>query len=393
MKKTKTIFMTGATGFLGSNLAVRFLRRNYKLKLLIRGKMDVASKRFEHIISALFPGNEFKKFHKNIELITGDIIKENLGIPSADIDKLVGNVDDVFHCAALVSFDEKRKRETESQNIDGTRNVLELAKKLRRPSFHYLSTAYVAGNRKGIVYEDNFNRPQAFNNIYEDSKFKAESVVKGFNNKYGIRTIIYRPAIVVGDDSTGRTSNFFGFYGLIKSLYLLADMFKKDIKAKGQRAKSAGAYYSRGNILHIPLRVAGIANKTLNLVPVNYIVDVIDRIHRKDNALIKTYHITNPNPPTIGLIQQLVCKALGISGVKVVSPNEFLDNPMNAWEKFFAEGIRVYRPYLEKEEPIFSSKNTQEVLNGTFIKCPYITARLMSRLISFCIDSRWGQKL
>lgn len=392
MENPKTIFMTGATGFIGSNLAVRFLERGYNLKLLVREmNVDIRS-RIDKVFSNLLTGDKYNELKEKIEVIKGDITHRYLGMAKRDLVRIGDEVQDIFHCAASVSFEDKNKKMIKRQNVDGTRNILELARKLKIKNFHYMSTAYVAGQRKGIAYEDELDKGQRFNNIYEESKFEAEKLVREYQDRYRIRSSIYRPAVVIGDSNTGRTSNFFGFYGLIKNLYLLLEMFKRDLAKEGRRSKAAGVSFKNG-VLHIPLCVPAIANKTLNLVPVDYIIEVILHLYDQKNCYGKTFHIINPNPPTIGHIQRLVCHILKISGVKIIDPNEFHAKPKSSLEEFFSESIRTYRPYLEKEEPIFSSRNTQQFLGDNFIKCPYITEQLMTKLISFCIQADWGKKL
>ncbi len=391
MKHPKNIFITGATGFIGSSLAVRFLERGYNLKLLVRERDEDINRRIDRIFSNLLSMDKYNRLKEKIEAIRGDITQENLGISQKDLARIVGEVRDVFHFAASVSFEDGNREVLKRQNVDGTRNVLEFVKKLKTTNLHYMSTAYVAGQRKGIVYEVELDKGQRFNNFYEETKFEAEKLVREYEDKYGINTIIYRPTVVVGDSNTGRTSNFFGFYGLIKNLYLLLDMFKKDLLKEGKRSKAAGVSFKDG-IFYIPLRVPAIANKTSNLVPVDYLIEVILRLYNQKNCYGKTFHIINPNPPTIGHIKQLICHIMRISGVKIIDPDEFYTKPRSSLEELFSESIKPYRPYLEKEEPIFSSRNTQEFLGDNFIKCPYITEQLMAKLISFCLQAGWGKK-
>jgi len=391
MKKQTTIFMTGATGFVGSNLAYEFLNHGYSLKLLVRG--ENAEQKIDSLFYKLYyKPEEYSKFKKRVEIIKGDITKENLGISVQDIERLSQEIGSVFHCAASVSFDESEKEEIEKQNVGGTKNLLEFMCRLKLHELHYMSTAYVAGQRIGIVYEDELDKGQSFNNTYEESKFKAERLVKSYGERYNIETTIYRPAIIVGDSKTGRTSSFWGFYSLVKSLYTLIRIFKEDLKRNGRRSNSSGVYY-KDKVLYMPLRVRGIPDKTLNLVPIDYVVNVVMRIFKDKNTHSKIYHVTNPNPATLEYIQRLVCDCLDVSGVKIAEPLDFQTKPINQWEEFFSECIQNFAPYLQKEEPTFSNKNTQEVLNGTNIRCPHITKNLISKLISYCIDTDWGKKI
>lgn len=387
---TKTIFITGATGFVGSNLACELLKRGYQLKLLVRGKN--VQERIDSLFGQLFEDSEkYKKVKQRLEIIKGDITEENLGISNQDMNKLSGEVGTVFHCAASVSFSEEEKERIEKQNIGGTKNLLEFMRRLNFHELHYMSTVYVAGQRTGVVYEGELDKGQTFNNPYEESKFKAEQLVREYQEKYSINTTIYRPAIIVGDSRTGRTSSFAGFYGLIRNLCTLIELFKEDINKGGRRARAAGVLF-KSDVLYLPLRVPGLISKTLNLVPIDYVVNVIIRILKKDDAYNKTYHIINPIPPTIGYIQRAVNSTLKIDGVRIVDLKEFQINPMTPWERFFSKSIKTYAPYLENQEPIFSANNTQYILNGTSIRCNFISVGLISKLILYCTQTNWGKR-
>lgn len=391
MKKQKAIFITGATGFVGSNLAFELLNHGYRLILLVRGKK--VKERVDSLLWHLYRhSEEYNKVKDRLEIINGDITKKNLGISSKDMGKLTQEVNKVFHCAASVSFNESEKNAIKKHNVDGTKNILEFMLRLNLNELHYMSTAYVVGQKTGAVYEEEVGEEQSFNNTYEESKFKAEKLIKKYKENHDISTTIYRPAIIIGNSRTGKTSSFSGFYSYVKSLYLLVQIFKKDLERDGRKSKLAGVYY-KGDLLHMPLRVSGLTNKTLNLVPINYVVDVVIRIFKRENSRNKVYHITNPNPPTLEHTQRLISDSLRISGVRIVDPLDFRTNPMNRWEKFFAKTIKSFIPYFQNEEPIFLNRNIQKVLNDTHIKCPCITENLISRLISYCVDTDWGKNI
>lgn len=390
MQKQKTIFITGATGFVGSNLAYAFLNQGHNLKCLVRGKN--AEERVNNLFRQLYKDTEeYNKAKAKLEIISGDITKKNLGILIREAKRLSREIESVFHCAASVSFDEAEKDKIKKQNIGGTENLLNFMHQNELHELHYISTAYVAGQREGVIYEEELNKGQIFNNTYEESKFKAEELVRSYSQRYNLKTTIYRPSIIVGNSKNGKTTNFGGFYSLVKCLCNLIKIFKEDLKRGGRRAGVAGVYY-KGNLLHMPLRIEGIAGKTLNLVPIDYVVNVIIRVFNDEVHYNKTYHITNPNPPTLGYIQKAVCDSLCVSGVEIADTSDFKIKPMNQWEEFFSKSINNFTPYLKRQEPLFSDRNTQEILKGSNIKCPSITGDLISRLISYCIDTDWGKK-
>ena len=80
----------------------------------------------------------------------------------------------------------------------------------------YISTAYVAGDRHGVVYEHELALGQGFKNHYESTKFQAEVWVR--ERMHRVPTTILRPAIVVGDSQTGETEKFDGPYYLLRTI-------------------------------------------------------------------------------------------------------------------------------------------------------------------------------
>jgi long-chain acyl-CoA synthetase len=111
------------------------------------------------------------------------------------------------HCAASISFtlplDEARRI-----NVEGTRQLVALASEARDRGvlerFVHVSTAYVAGDRVGLVSEHDGDVGQGFRNTYERTKLEAEQIVTGS----GLPAAIVRPSVIVGDSATGWTQAF-----------------------------------------------------------------------------------------------------------------------------------------------------------------------------------------
>ena len=157
-------------------------------------------------------------------------------------------------------------------NVDGTGNIVELcaaAERLERLA--YVSTAYVAGLRTGIVYEHELALGQGFKNHYESTKFQAELWVREWMDR--VPTTILRPAIVVGDSATGETQKFDGPYYLLR------------VVAEANR---------RGQ----PIPNFGRAEAPFNVVPVDFVVAAIAVAATDDAAAGETLHLVDPDPLT-----------------------------------------------------------------------------------------------
>jgi thioester reductase-like protein len=204
-----------------------------------------------------------------LEIVEGDISKRRLGLSDAEWERLAGSVTHVFHLAAI--YDLAVPEEVAQRvNVDGTGNVLELCAAcsgLERLA--YVSTAYVAGLRTGVVYEHELVMGQDFKNHYESTKFQAEVWVQERMDR--IPTTILRPAIVVGDSKTGETEKFDGPYYLLRAI------------SRAHRLKQA------------PVQL-GASDASFNVVPVDFVVAAIATCAYLPEAAGETLHLVDPEP-------------------------------------------------------------------------------------------------
>ena len=255
------VFFTGFPGFIGRRLVARLLEDDPELRLaaLVEERMaDDARESAEAIGLA-----------DRIEILTGDITDRRLGLSGDDYDRLVAEVTEAHHLAAIYNLAVPLEV-AEQVNVQGTGNVLELCARAERlERLNYVSTAYVAGTRNGTVYEHELNLGQGHKNHYESTKFQAEVWVREYLDK--VPTTIYRPAIVVGDSQTGQTQKFDGPYYILRTF---------------QRMGRA------------PLTRFGRADAPFNVVPVDFIIDAIAAAAGDPAAAGETLHLVDPEPVT-----------------------------------------------------------------------------------------------
>lgn len=208
---------------------------------------------------------------ERIEVLAGDIGERRLGLSDADHERLRSEVRRVYHLAAIYDL-AVPLTVAQRVNVDGTGNVLELcaeAESLERLA--YVSTAYVAGMRRGIVYEHELVMGQEFKNHYESTKFQAEAWVREYQDR--VPTTILRPAIVVGDSRTGETQKFDGPYFILRTI------------AEAERSGRPVAQFGR-------------ADAPFNVVPVDFVVDAIAATAADTAAEGETLHLVDPEPLT-----------------------------------------------------------------------------------------------
>ncbi len=254
------IFMTGNTGFLGTELAAGLAQIDgSRIYVLLRAADE---KEAYHRLRAAWSHdkNLYKAIGKRIYPVTGDFTEKDLGLSEEDRRTIEDEATLVIHAGAEIGF-QKNKSELIKTNYIGTRNMISMAeniKNLRR--FVYISTAYVAGQRKGHVIEDG-TVGTVFSNVYEESKAMAESLVRASRLPFSI----CRPGMIVGNSKSGRVKSFNTVYYVLK-LMLLRKLRVLPIKPEA----------------------------ALNIVPVDYVADAVINISFSREAEGKIFHLTCP---------------------------------------------------------------------------------------------------
>ncbi len=399
-KCEKIILVTGSTGFLGSVVTRKLLAFGYKIRLLIRKRdNDTSLIPFgrESLIKELILGNMldeclpeqrnvvggrldtgeslYELFLSNVEIYEGDITYNDLGLEKEEYSKLCYEVDEVFHCAAVTHFEMQGADEHVVVNIKGTEHLLQFANSVKQKRFHYISTAYVAGKQNCTIYENEMVEGPLFNNEYERSKFVAEQLVIEYAKSNDIAYTIYRPGIIVGDSKTGATCKFDNLYIFAKVLFNIGNSFTK---------------HKREGLNDVTIRVPGDPDAKINLVPIDYVADAIVAILRKRESIDKIFHITNPNPPTICELRDLLLPVLGLKGVNVKIDGELEQKQLNTMERLFIRQTKSYYSYLFSKLR-FDCSNTQEILKGSGVICPAMTEELVKVLVDFAVSHNWGE--
>ncbi len=163
----KRLLFAGATGFVGkvtlSMLLARYGQELDKLYVLVRkGSAPSAERRFfdkvatsepfQPLRDSLGDAGALEFIRQKVEVIDGDITDPLMGLEPAQAEALTGQVHAIVNCAGLVSFNPSLEVGL-NVNTHGVKNTVELALRWKVPLIH-MSTAFVAGNRNGLVFED-----------------------------------------------------------------------------------------------------------------------------------------------------------------------------------------------------------------------------------------------
>ena len=265
-------FVTGGTGFIGRFLIDKLIARGGTIHVLVR-KNSVRK------LDALRP--RWGADAKRVVAVVGDLAKPKLGIAPADLAKLKGKVDHVFHLAAVYDLSADAASQ-EKANIDGTRNAVQFAEAAKAGCFHLTSSIAAAGLYDGVFREDMFDEAEELDHPYFRTKHDSEGIVRA-ECKRPWR--VYRPAIVVGHSKTGEIDKIDGPYYFFK-------LIQKMRKALPQW-----------------MPTVGIEGGRINIVPVDYVVDAMDHIAHAKGLDGRCFHLTDPEPRRIGEILNLFAKA------------------------------------------------------------------------------------
>lgn len=195
------ILVTGGTGLLGSHLLYDLVKSGKKVRALKRSssKLSDVQRTFYYYTK------DAEQLFSAIEWVDGDV----LDIFSL-LDAMEG-VDEVYHCAAIVSFSKKNQEELLKVNIDGTANVVNAALEKGIKKFCHVSSIATLGKAEGEneISEDTFWKSSPENTLYSISKYGAEREVwRGVQE--GLNAIVVNPSIIIGPGNWKKgSSNLF----------------------------------------------------------------------------------------------------------------------------------------------------------------------------------------
>jgi nucleoside-diphosphate-sugar epimerase len=383
------ILVTGATGFLGSHLAVALQRAGYRVAVLARAAKGLAARDRIGRLLRWFGLDEGAA--GSIEIVEGDILDPGLAENVLAGTAARAPFDEIVHCASSTSFAERKRPEVEAANVDGLRRVLDLAARGGCVFFHHVSTAYAAGRRAGRCPED-WVEAGPFTNVYEETKARGEIMARDVCRREGLRLNVYRPTIVVGDSSTGRTLRFNALYYPIKAALSIRDIFLEDLRrGNGQKAAEVGIRLTSAGRLHIPIRIETRPGAGINLVPVDHCVGAVLAIF-EDALEGGIYHIANPRQTPIEDIVAFGTRHFGLEGITTCGPEAFAAQPKNTLEVLYDSYLEIFKPYMQ-DARTFDMTRAGPILEKRGLVCPAFDYDLFARCMDFAVSVGWGAKL
>jgi len=206
---TDTLFLTGATGFLGAHVLVELLRiTDSKVVCLMRADDDTtAMRRISESLKGT--GRDCTDFSSRVIPLCGDLTKPDFGLDAPDFNVLAATVGKIIHCAAEVSWI-KPYRRLRSSHVTGTLNAIRLACRITIKPLHFVSTLAMCYIPDGPeVVDENDDISEYLEQIplgYAQAKCVAESLLRQAAQR-GVPASILRCGLICGDSVSGLSNH------------------------------------------------------------------------------------------------------------------------------------------------------------------------------------------
>lgn len=273
----RSVFLTGATGTIGSALVPRLLSDpNTSVRLLIRARddNDLHARLASMHVHWGFPPDAGQL--RRISAIRGDISQPDFGLGAADHAQVVAETSHIIHCAASVNL-LMPIEQARATAVTPTRTLLQFARlgvragALRK--IDLVSTVGVWGRTPGQMPERRLPEVSEFHNTYEAAKAESERVI--WAEGEGLPITIHRPSMVVGATETGRVRNFQVFYHLCEFL---------------SGARTFGIIPTLGTT-------------RLDIIPVDWVARAIDWSSQRVETSGRIFHLCSGPDDAIGLLR------------------------------------------------------------------------------------------
>lgn len=176
--------VTGGTGFIGSNIALRLVERHWDVRILERQETS----------RELLEGGPF-------DFVSGDVLESDTLLPAMQ------GIDVVFHAAGVVDYWNQGEERMYQVNVEGTRNVMEAALKSGIDRVVHISSTAAMGIHPNEIVDESYTfnvEPERF--VYGHSKHLAEEVAFEYVEQ-GLPVVLVNPTTVMGPRDVRKVSS------------------------------------------------------------------------------------------------------------------------------------------------------------------------------------------
>ena len=361
--KYQNILLFGVTGFLGIHILYELLTTTSStIYCIIREKDNLnAIQRFHNKFEFYFGKEIFRKYEDRIIPITGNLLKDNLGLYDEVYSHLGQIIDCVISTAAIVkhygNYDEFN-----ATNVLGTDRIIDFCLKYNIP-MHYISTMSVSGYglvktpKKTFTENDCYIGQNFEDNVYVKSKFVAEQhILESCKNK-GLHCSIYRIGNITNRFSDGFFQQNYGDNAFLNRIISI-------IKLKS-----------------IP---ENLNDLEIELTPVDYCAKFIVQLLHDTPNNINIYHIYNDKQVKLAHFVEIL-ERYNIH-ISKISLEDFKNKILNSSDNYF--GITNYISAITNHafnNLKLSNTQTNNILKGHCLEWPYITDDYINKIIDYLI--------
>lgn len=359
----RDLFVTGATGFVGSFLVAELLATSSAtLHCLVRAAtVDEGMQRIRASLTGYGIWDE--SFTERIVPVPGDLTRDRLGLSEATWSSLAGTVDGIMHCGADVNF-LRPYQSLKSANVDGTIHVLALACDGPVKPVHFVSTTYVFSRfsyPQDTVFSEEDRKPiqnPEFTFGYTQSKWVGEQLIFEARSR-GVPTFVYRTGRVAGHSATGACQ--------------FSDFLWQTIR------------------LGVAMGAAPTMDMSTDITPVDYVVRAIAHLSQQQSLSGRTFHVVSSETVAVPDLVRWMAD-YGYAGEELPFA-QWCERAADLAEREGDETAAALAPFLsatpldKMPDATFDTANVREGLAGTDIACPPIDGALLRRYFDWFIES------
>ncbi len=356
----RSVFLTGATGFLGAFLLDELLRRTEAgIRCLVRPRDDLMSPIRENLRRYGLRWSD-EDLERRVVPVAGDLGETLFGMTEEAFGELAEEVDLIFHAAAVVNLVYPYEALAPA-NVGGTREVLRLACLDGARPVHYVSTNGIFPTGHGLCEEDADldALADAREDGYGQSKWVAEKLVREAAQR-GLPVRVYRPGNISGHSVTG-ASNPNDFLGALV--------------AESLRIGAAPE----------------IDDWRVEMTPVDFVVAAICHLAAEPETPGSVFHLANPDPPQASDVFSWL-EDMGYDVEPLPLP-EWLEAQREAPRREAEDIVGSILGRMSEEEiredNAYDDRNTRHALGDAGPERPAIDAALLGRYARYFAERGW----